>query len=49
MIYTLTACAAGKSAIVVSQTRTTCPAIRDLVASQLRARGLVVLESQDPA
>lgn len=49
MIYTLTACTADNRALVVSQTRTTCPVIRTVVAAELRARGLIVFESQDPA
>lgn len=49
MIYTLTARTADAKALVVSQTRTTCPLIRALVAAQLRAAGLVVFEDQVPA
>lgn len=48
MTWSITACSNDARRIVESQTRTTCPKIRDLVAASLRAQGFLVLIAEEP-
>lgn len=48
MTWSITACTKDGRQIVESQTRTTCPRIRDLVAGSLRAQGFLVFVAEEP-